>query len=321
MIKLIFMELKKLFKKNSTKILFIVILLGCILTAYFNFKEFDLSAQIINTNVDVFSKEEYSKNYTKYLKITEEYNKKVDEEVRVRNYYIDSDIKVHSKEKAVLESASIVIAFLPIVISLISSSTLRDEINKKSAKELLTKPHKRWKILTSKVICNFIVTFLMTLVVIVSFIIVTSLLLRINPLDITQVIIKNNQLIKSGYLITYFKQCFLFSVPLYFISIVSMFLSLLMPNSKMVASIMITVSLMSVVIFQLLLKMNMGFIEYTFFPYLDLSVYKDFYNIYLINVEYGINLNVTKGVIIIIIQGIVFYFLSVAIFNKKDIIN
>lgn len=209
-----------------------------------------------------------------------------------------------SRCKMIMEMSSNIIIFSSIIISIISSGILSDEINKKSIKELITKPHKRSKILTSKYICMLIIVMIIFFAVLFSSVATIILLFK----DIKFVL---------SY--EYLKLYILNIIPLLFTGSFCMFLSVIFKNSKLISGFSILLSLTGVVIFQLLLKIDINFIQYTFLPYLDFSIYKDIEIIKAINIEYGVSLSELNGIIYLMLYSIAFYILSIFIFNKKDI--
>lgn len=307
MIRLINIELIKILKKTSIKILIVLLFIVCFFTIYFSNKKDDYSIkdyELIESNESLATS----------------YNNKIEEYVKIYNYYKDNNIKMDLKTKGIINTGVSVIVFLSIAVILISSVCLSDDINKKSIKELLTKPFKRWKILTAKIISIFIIIFLLSMYIYISYIFLTSLITGSNIFLIKDLVIHNGKIITSYYYLTFLKEVLINSIPLYFISILTILFTIIINNPKIVSALIIFLVLMSTLIFQFLLSIDFTFIEYTFFPYLDLSIYKDIYNICLINLSYKINLNLNTGIFILLIYSVLFYFLSILILNKKDFI-
>lgn len=304
---LIKMELYKIFKKKS--IIFLLII--STLTIYLSNKK---DNYIIN-NYEIISTLGMNK---KELSITQEYNKKVKNQVKINEYYKENNIENSIKIKKILNSSLTIIVFTSVIIIILSTSTISEEINKKSIKELLTKPYKRRKIITSKILANFIIIFIITIYVAVIYLIITNIITSTNIFLLKDEIVKNNEIIEISYYLTYLKKIFINSIPLYFISVLSIFLSIIINNIKITSAILIFLTLMSTMIFQLLLSININLVEYTFIPYLDLTIYDDLYNIYILNITNGTNVKVNTGIIILIFYSLVFYVMSIVIFNKKD---
>ncbi len=312
MINLIKIELIKQFKKRSFKVLFIIILIVSFLNNYLNYKNYEYKSNENYNYLELSNKNEKSIN---------EYNHLIKDNIDKHNYYKKNNIEMHIKEKYILETSITVIVFMSIIIAIVSSGILSDEINKKSIKELIAKPYKRYKILTSKFISVFIITFLIVFNIVLVSLISSSFLLKINWINVKEIIIYKSKIIESLYLLNYFKLVLINSIPLIFIGISCIFMSTLISNSKIISGISIFFSLMGTLIFQLFLKFNINIVEYTFLPYLDLSIYKNMLDIYKINIAYNVNLNLVSGIVILTIYSIIFYIISILIFNKKDIVN
>lgn len=304
--KLINLELTKLFKSNGIKVLFIILAATCFFTIYFSNKKENYTINSYNLVEDATEKSKI-------------YNDKVNDYIKIYNYYKENNFDMNLKIKGIIDTGINVIIFLSIAVIIISSSSINEDINRENIKELLTKPHKRWKILLSKTISVFIIIFLLSMFTYASYTLFVSIITNTNIFYIKEIIIRNGNIKISYYYLTFLKEIFINSIPLYFISIMTIFLSLIINNSKVVNAIMISIVLMSTLIFQFLLSINLNLIEYTFLPYLDLTIYKDIYNLYLINIRYDINLSIKKGIIILCIYLIIFNLGSIFLFNKKDI--
>lgn len=213
----------------------------------------------------------------------------------------------YKKLELLLDSSIIPLIFMSIIVAIISSGILSDEINKRSIKELLTKPYKRYKILTSKYLCIFVIVFILSFLIFVTSLSTTFIIIKPNDLDIV-------------YILNYLKLFLINIIPLLFTGTLCIFISTITQNSKVISGFVILINLTSVILFQLLLKVNFTFVQYTFLPYLDFSIYKNIDLINSINITYGIDLSIIKGLIILSAYSIILYVSSVLIFNKKDII-
>ena len=75
----------------------------------------------------------------------------------------------------------------------------------------------------------------------------------------------------------------------------------------------------SLIIAQVLFGIEFNFIEYTFLPYLDYSLFNDKVILNNMNSELGIHLSIYRAVIIDIVYSIIFFVIGLVKFNKKDI--
>lgn len=190
------------------------------------------------------------------------------------------------------------IPFIGIMISIIFSGIVSNEIDNGTIRFYLTKPVSRINILKSKFL-----TIVIYQIILLSFI-----------LFIYSVLCKD---IDRTYIIKYIKYC----SPLLLISSVIILFSILFKNTSITVGLSIFIIVFGGLITQLLLDINVTQIEFTFLPYMDFTLFDDSETLKLLNQTYKINLSVKKGIIINLISTIMFYKIGEFIFNKKDIKN
>ena len=190
------------------------------------------------------------------------------------------------------------IPFIGIMISIIFSGIVSNEIDNGTIRFYLTKPVSRINILKSKFL-----TIVIYQIILLSFI-----------LFIYSVLCKD---IDRIYIIKYVKYC----SPLLLISSVIILFSILFKNTSITVGLSIFIIVFGGLITQLLLDINVTQIEFTFLPYMDFTLFDDSETLKLLNQTYKINLSVKKGIIINLISTIMFYKIGEFIFNKKDIKN
>ena len=188
------------------------------------------------------------------------------------------------------------IPFIGIMISIIFSGIVSNEIDNGTIRFYLTKPVSRINILKSKFL-----TIVIYQIILLSFI-----------LFIYSVLCKD---IDRTYIIKYVKYC----SPLLLISSVIILFSILFKNTSITVGLSIFIIVFGGLITQLLLDINVTQIEFTFFPYMDFTLFDDSETLKLLNQTYKINLSVKKGIIINLISTIIFYKIGEFIFNKKVI--
>lgn len=190
------------------------------------------------------------------------------------------------------------IPFIGIMISIIFSGIVSNEIDNGTIRFYLTKPVSRINILKSKFL-----TIVIYQIILLSFI-----------LFIYSVLCKD---IDRTYIIKYVKYC----SPLLLISSVIILFSILFKNTSITVGLSIFIIVFGGLITQLMLDINVTQIEFTFLPYMDFTLFDDSETLKLLNQTYKINLSVKKGIIINSISTIIFYKIGEFIFNKKDIKN
>ncbi len=300
MIRLIRCELLKIFKKISFKILLLIILISSFLTCYISYKKVDNKYNQYPI-IEIADK----KN------LTDDYNKLANNMNKINS-------KSNTKLNKIMDNGVTLLIFSSIIIIIISSSILGNEINKKSIKELLTKPHKRSKILISKYLASYIITFLLSLLIFISYVIFTFILTKINIFILKEYMVFDKNIINVPYIIKYLIQYIINSIPIYFLSTFTIFLTTFIKNQKVIIPFNSVLFIMSTIIFNFFLSIKFKYIIYTFIPYLDLSIFKDIYSTYLLNIEYNINFNIFLGIAILLTYTLFFIIISIKIFDKKD---
>lgn len=305
MIRLIISELLKIFKKSSFKLLILLLIISSFLTCYISFKK-------VNGEYNEYPIINVNRVSKKDIILTNEYN----------NYAINlnkansiSNIKLNK----IMDNGITLLIFSSIIMIIMSSSILGNEINRKSIKELLTKPYKRSKILISKYLTVYIITFLLTLTIFISYTVFTYLLTKINIFGLKDYIIFNKSLKNIPFIFKYLFKYIINSIPIYFLSTFTIFLTTIIKNQKIIIPINSILFIMSPVILNFFLNIKFKYIIYTFIPYLDFSIFKDIYSVYLLNIEYNMNFNIIFGIIILLIYSLFFILISIKIFDKKDL--
>ena len=189
-----------------------------------------------------------------------------------------------------------IIPYVGIVLCIIFSGIVSNEIESGTFRFYLTKSISRVKILTSKLLAVYIYTF-----IIYSFILILFLIISDN--------------IPFKLIIKYYE----YIIPIYTILSCTFFLSNFIKNTPINLGMCILLFSFGGFMSELLLNKGIKIIEYTLLPYFDFSIFLDKLSINAINLEYGINLNISYAIFINIVHIFVFIILSYFIFSKKDI--
>jgi len=302
--RLIRCELIKEFKKVSFKLLLVLIIISSFLTCYISYKKVD-------DDYETYPKVEVNEISKKQYKLIKKYNIYASNINKINGL---SNIKLNK----IMDNGITLLIFSSIIMIVISSSVLGNEINKKSIKELLTKPYKRSEILISKFISTYIIIFLLTIFIFVTYILFAYILTKTNIFILKDYIIYNNHIKNVSFVLKYLIKFIMNSIPVYFLSTFTIFLTTFTRNQKIIIPINSILFIMSPVIFNFFLNIKFKYIIYTFIPYLDFSIFKNPYSILMLNIEYNINFNMFYGVVILIIYSIMFLLSSLFIFNEKD---
>lgn len=210
--------------------------------------------------------------------------------------YIISIIVINKySDKSIFDLVFNLIPFIGIIVCILYGGIISKERENGNLRFYLTKPVKRWKVYLSKFIS-------IMLYIIVSNIIIVCTVILINGYD-------------KLFIIKYIKH----SIPVFFIGSYILYLSTVFKSQTFSSSFGIITLSFSLLISQLLFGIRITFVEYTFLPYLDFSLFNDELVLNEINNDLGVNLSMNRGVIIDIIYMIIFYLIGNYKFIKKDI--
>lgn len=212
-------------------------------------------------------------------------------------------VYVNKSSINVFETSIYLIPFLGLFIVILFGGIISNEFTNGTIRMYLTKPVKRYKIYLSKLLTIFIVIILLLVFIIFVYFILLKIY-EIEDINIGQV-----------------KKLFIYSIPLFFTAIVVLSISTLTKSTSASVGISLFLLLFSGIISQIFFGINMNFIEYTFLPYMDFTIFENINDIKIMNAELGIHLSINRGAVILLIYSFVFYIISNYIFVKADIKN
>jgi len=213
--------------------------------------------------------------------------------------YIISLIIINKYSKSnILDMSYNLIPFVGIVLIILFSGIICEEINSGNMRYYLTKPFKRYKIYSAKIL------------VILIYLIISYL-----------IIITTSSIIYGSIEYKYFFKFFIHMIPIIFISSLVLYLSTTYKNHVLVSCISILLLTFSLTISQILFGIKINIVEYTFLPYLDFSIFNDRLLINQMNKELMIHLSINRGIIIDLLSSIILFALGLNKFKKKDIKN
>lgn len=190
------------------------------------------------------------------------------------------------------------ISFIGLCNCALFGGIISNEIENGTFRMYLTKPVKREKIYLSKYVMMCFYTFVLSLFIYFMFVL----------------IIRN---FESKILFKYL----MYTIPLYLLNSIIIFVSTIIRNTAIVVSICIFLLVFSLVIVQILFGLNIKIIEYSILPYLDFSIFNDKNSLDDINMSFDVSLSLKKGIIVDTFNMIFVYLLGFFIFDNKDIKN
>ena len=84
-------------------------------------------------------------------------------------------------------------------------------------------------------------------------------------------------------------------------------------------SLMFFLNVFGLAIFQWLLNFDISFLMYSFLPYLDYTIFNDRLSLVEFNMQFGTNLSLFNGNLLLFVYAILGFVISSLIFLKKDI--
>ena len=199
-------------------------------------------------------------------------------------------------DKDIYSLSYYLIPIIGIIVCILFSSTICGELERGTLRYYLTKPFKRWKIYVSKILCMIIYILFGIIVVVMT----TCLIGKFFDMD-------------------YLSKFFLYCIPILFIGVFCIYLSTIIKSQVFVSCFSILTLCFSLIVSQTLFGFNIRFIEYTFLPYLDYSIFDDKNIIINMNRELGVHLSLNRGIIIDLVFIFIFFIVGIVKFNKKDI--
>lgn len=190
------------------------------------------------------------------------------------------------------------IPFVMIFISIYYSGIISNEIENGSIRFYLTKPYKRWKIYLSKYITILISSIISLLIILLSFYFIYG--------DIDK-----------AYIVKYIK----YSCPILVLCSIIIFNSTIIKNTSIALGINIFIIVFGVMISEILFGLELTFIEYSFLPYMDFTIFNNMSVVESINNEFSVNLSIKSGIYINLLYSLILYLLGNIIFVYKDIKN
>lgn len=324
--KLIQIELKKIFHKKSIYIIFSLIFIFIILNNILIIQEknkidkYDYLDKAIleyknnQANINYF-KEKKTLSYQEKI----EYNKNLSS-LNINKYIIENKKNINDyttlnyQLRTTLEDYEI---FIIIIVLIISSNILAEEITKGTIKLLLIKPYKRSKILLSKYITIIITIFISIIFLYIMQLLLGGLFLGFDSLK-EKVIIYNYQKsqIMCYNIFVYTLIRVISKLPmLLLISTISYLLSIISSNSTTSLTITMLIYIFSQSINALAITYNAKIMRYL------LTVNWNFTEYLFGNIPQFKYINLTLSSIVCIIYLIIMITISFILFNKKDIKN
>lgn len=292
----------------------------------FRINELNNIVESISSKIVVVSKKEYQKtnnkvSYENYVKITNKQNKELDNKIKKSWYAIDNNINYNKSEiKDNLNDIIINnVAFLSIIIVIISGGIVSSEFQKGTIRLLVIRPNKRWKILLSKFLTIIILTLGLALITYTASFITNGILYGFKDYFIKDLVINNNKVKEVSFILISLCKMFILLIPTLFSGLIAFFLSSVTRNTALSVGISIFLQVGYSIVAMILVLINFSYTNLTPFIYLDYSQFLDYTtlsnNFYMYNTYYSFKL----ANIVLLVWSIILYTISNMSFTKRDI--
>lgn len=286
---------------------------------------------IINDNgqkSDIMTKSEYkmtnsSISYDNYVKLTKKKNEALDKSIEKSWYAINHNINYNKSgvRTSFTDCISNNIAFLGIIVVIIAGGIVANEFQKGTIRLLVIRPNKRWKILLSKFITVIIITLLFAVVTYCVSFVASGVFFGFKDYFISDLVYYNSGVKEVNFILHSVGKMFILLIPVIFSGLLAFGLSVVTRNTALSVGLSIFLFVGYGIIGAILTLIRFPFINYTFIPYLDYSQFIS--PITLVDNCFNYNTYYTFALanVVLLIWGILIYFVSNLVFIRRDIKN
>lgn len=315
MINLIKADLYKETRKNSFKIILLMLLLVSFVSIFVLSKTYKEKDDII-IKYDLYNKEEYKvvNKHGDYDKYKNDYKK--------YEYVVNNKDKLNvnnCKVINILEYKNSFLYFIGVIVIFLSFNSLSYDYNKGTLKYIVLNKQGKIKLLLSKILSQIIIGFILISLFSLFYLIFGIIRFNVNLLEYYKYIYIFNGFIKLPYLLYYSILSIIFIVPYSFIIIFVYMLVIIFKGNTISLVVSNLMYLFSLVISQFLLIVGINIVKYTFMPYLDYTYFNDLINLSVNNMIFNTNINLESSLFYLTMYSVLFLLISLNIFNRRDI--
>lgn len=261
------------------------------------------------------------KNLEEYHKVVKQSQKRFLQESDKLKYAVLNDIDYQkSGIREAVENILSNIKYVSIFVLLISCGMVTREFDKGSIRLLITKPTKRWKVMLSKILTIIFYSFVFTFIY-VGLAFLTSIIIY-GAKDLAIPMIEyGSEVYTTNYLIYILKYTLLNVPSLIFLGTLSLCLSVLFRNTVFPMLSSIALLFLSVIFIGLMDFIYIPFAKILFLPHLNLYNLMTFPFIEELEFVSKASLSLSGSIINLLVHSIIFSFITILVFNKKDIEN
>ena len=316
MINLVLADLYKESRKKSFYIFILLIIFVSILSLVIINKNIRIESEQV-VSYPLYSKEEYenvNKNgsYQQYLKDYDNYDKLISKEIdRINN----EDI---TKSHVLFSYYPTFLYILGILIIFIAFHSFSYDYQNKSIRYLFLSKRGRSCVFFSKIISIILILMFFMMILFITYFSLLVIMTKGEVLTQSVYVYFNNSLELIPLILYYLIKSFLYLIPIIFIIITTMFLTILFNGSTLALIISNIIYFCSLLFSQMLINYGYTFIQYTFLPYLDFTYFDSESVVLFNNLIYNIGLSFNKGLLVMSVSVLFFIVFSLLLL-KRDV--
>lgn len=316
MISLVKADLYKEVNKKSFKYLIALIIFVSIVSLIVINKNIDLEKKY-NNIYPLFSEKEYYDvnkygSYEHYINNYENYK----DVINMENKKIEKNSMTNMKY--ILSYSQNFIFVFGILILFLSFHSFSYEYQKELLKYVFQNKHGRIKVYYSKILSLMLITIILFMIMIIMMLITTTLLTHENIFKIKDYIVINKRIKETYFILSFLKNSFMSLIPIFFVIVKSMFLSILFKGNNFGLVFSLLIYLGALILSQILFSFGFTFLEYTFLPYIDFTYLVNQSDVVFNNLIYGINICKANSYLFFCVYSIIFSFISIRLL-KRDV--
>ena len=275
-------------------------------------------------NSEILSEEDYPafdyssyEEYVTLMKMEKEQQKK---DIEILKYAILNDINYD--KNGIKKAFELFYVTLPIFVGIFvigfTSTIVADETSKSTIKSLVSKPNKKWKVLTSKFLASLIIMIIS--IIVYSFCYILGLFIAYGVSDLSiPMLIYDNGIVEMNYMLYVFKEILVCVIPLIFVTLFSVCVSTYFSVSMISAAVSAVILVGHTVLTPILGLANENIIVYAFLPHLNIFKLSENNTLILWNNKYNYSFTFGNSLLILGCNILLFIVIAYIIFTKKEI--
>lgn len=287
-------------------------------------------------NENVFSRNknlinEYG-NYDNYKKYTRNHQKEIESKIAKSFYSLKNNIptdviaspsysSIYYTSKNIMNNIFFGALIIMLISCILNGKIISDEHSKGTIRMLISKPIKRWKILTGKFLALNISSIILYLGLFLILFVYSGISLGFSGLFEPKLLYISGKVVECNYILWLLKGMLLCTIPLIFVNTLIFFVSIISLNTSFTVGLTIILTTISSRLLTFIDSFHFGSsIKFIPFTYINLEDYIFNTDLYQKNVEINI-LNINSSMILLFVSIIILLLISFIVYVKRDIKN